>query len=92
MGKKVGEKVREKTGENVGESFGEIDKLNLCLGSFNENRFQVTIFFKFKRLLVLFLVQNGPGVTWVACIGLKEGSIRFLGCARAFLEAFLDLL
>ena len=38
------------------------------------------------------LVQNGPVVTWFACIGLREPSKWSLECARAFLEAFLDLL
>ena len=40
-------------------------------------------------LLVFFcLVQNGPEVTWVACISLKEPSKWSLGCTRAFLRPF----
>ena len=47
----------------------------------------------FKSASSLFgLVQKDPGVTWVACVGLKACSKWSLGCARAFLEAFLDLL
>ena len=53
-------------------------------------------YLKCKMLLVffffLFLVQNGQGDTGVACIGLRERSKWALGCERAFLEVFLDLL
>ena len=46
-------------------------------------------YLKSKRLLVFFcLVQNGPGVTWVACIGHRERSKWSFGYERAFLEVF----
>ena len=45
-----------------------------------ENSFQVANF--------LFKVQNGPGVIWVACIGLSERSKCSLRFASAFLGAF----
>ena len=45
-----------------------------------ENSFQVANF--------SFKVQNGPGVIWVACIGLSERSKCSLRCASAFLGAF----
>ena len=61
-----------------------------CGATSIENRFQVAKFYlKSKRFLVFFcLVQNGPGVTWVACIGLK---VVLKGC-KVVLEAFLNLL
>ena len=47
------------------------------------------LYFEVRKAFSLFcLVQNGPGVTWVACISLRERSKWSLGCARAFLEAF----
>ena len=46
--------------------------------------------FQFRKTSSLFcLVQNGPKVTWVACIGLRERSKWSLRCARDVLEAFL---
>ena len=61
-----------------------------CWDPAMENRFQVTIFlFKVWKASILFvLVQNGPGVTWVACIGLRENTKWSFRCERAFLEAF----
>ena len=55
-----------------------------------ENRFQVAKFlFEARKASSLFcLVQNGPGITWVACIALRERSKWSLWCERAFLEAF----
>ena len=38
------------------------------------------------------LVQNDPGLTWVACIGPRECSKCSWGYARSFLDAFLDHL
>ena len=65
----------------------------ICGAPSMENRFQVAKFlFKVRKASSLFcLVQNGPGVTWIAYIGLKEHSKWSLGCAGAFLEAFFDL-
>ena len=59
-----------------------------------ENRFQVAKFsFEVQKSSILFCqVQNGPGVTWVVCIGLRDHSQSSLGCERVFLEEFLDLL
>ena len=50
-----------------------------------ENRFQVAKFsFEVRKSSSLFcLAQYGPGVTWVACIGLRECSKWSLGCQRA---------
>ena len=55
-----------------------------------ENSFQVAKFlFEVQKTASLFcLVQNGPGVIWVACLGLRECSKWSLRCARAFLEVF----
>ena len=59
-----------------------------------ENRFQVAkILFEVIKASSLFnLVQNGPEVTWIACIGLRDRSMWSLGSARTFLAAFLDVL
>ena len=59
-----------------------------------DNRFQVAkfLFEARKASSLFFLVQNGPGVTWVACNGLREHSKWSLGCERAFLEAFWTFL
>ena len=69
-------------------------RLSELWGSFNGNMFQVNRFLlEVQKASSLFcLVQNVPGVPWVACIGLKEWYKWSLGCARAFLEAFLELL
>ena len=55
-----------------------------------ENRFQVAKFvFEVRKASSLFcLVQNGPGFTWVACIGLRERFMWSLGWVMALLEAF----
>ena len=53
-----------------------------------ENGPQVT---KYSFEVLFCPVQNGPGVTWVSCIGLRKHLKWSFGCARAFLEAFLDL-
>ena len=48
-----------------------------------KNRFQVAKFkFEVRKASSLFcLVQNGPEVTWVACIGLRERSkMSLVGC------------
>ena len=65
-----------------------------CGAPLMENRFQVAkfLFEVWKASSLFCLVQNGPGLTWVACIGLRERSKWSLGCARSFLETFLDLL
>ena len=59
-----------------------------------ENRFLVAKYlFEVRKASCLFcLVENNPGVTEVASNALRERSKLSLGCARAFLEAFLDLL
>ena len=54
-----------------------------CGAPLIEDKFQVTKFLS---------CPNGPGVTWVACISLSKRSKWSLGCARALLEAFLDIL
>ena len=57
-----------------------------------ENRFQVANFnLKSERLPVFFSGWKWAWLTWVACIGLRERFKWSLGCARSFLEAFLDL-
>ena len=65
-----------------------------CWAPSMKNRFQVAFFlFEVQKASSLFyLVQNGQGLTWVSCIDLREQYKWSLGCARAFLEAFFDLL
>ena len=66
-----------------------------CWAPLMENFFQVAKFVlkvKKKSFKFFCLVQKNPGIIWVACIGLRYYSKWSLGCARAFLEAFLDLL
>ena len=55
-----------------------------------DNCIQVAkLFFEVQRVLSLScLVQNGPVVIWVACIGLRGSSKGSLRIARAFSEAF----
>ena len=53
------------------------------------NSFQITKFlFDVWKISTFCLVQSGPFVIWVACIGLRERSKWSFSCARAFLEAF----
>ena len=55
-----------------------------------ENGFQVAKFlFEVQKTSNLFcLVQNGPVVIWVACIGLRGSSRGSLRSERGFSEAF----
>ena len=55
-----------------------------------ENGFQVAKFlFEVQKTSNLFcLVQNGPVVIWVACIGLRVSSKLSFRSVRAFSEAF----
>ena len=55
-----------------------------------ETGFQVTkfLFEVQKASSLVCLVQNGPVVIWVACIGLRGSSKLSLTSVRAFSEAF----
>ena len=76
---------------------GLLDRAHRCIsGSVDswapsmENGFQVPKFlFEVQKASSLFcLVQNGPVVIWVACVGLIWSSKWSLRSARAFSEAF----
>ena len=69
-------------------------RLSNCGTHSMKNRFKVANFsFEVQKSSSLFcLVPNGPGVTWVSCIDLRERFMGSLGCARAFLQTFLGLL
>ena len=62
-----------------------------CGAPLMEHRFQIPkIKFEVQKATFLFcLVQNGPGVSWVACKGLRERFKWSLGCTRSFLGFFM---